>query len=155
MDKAVELTLHNVVANYASTNVEHDTARWLLVRVYIYQAQCLIDGESVEGHLPALTTPTGIIHLLYLQSFTILCTAFDTASYAKLVEGCLPIRQDRFDEIRVAWKTAESLLIFVKQHFIFSPSIEVDHIDFQNKSIVDEDAPQDFTEAAMVCTNIT
>lgn len=149
MDKAVELTLHNVVANYVSTNVEHAAARWLLVRVYIYQAESLMAGHATDGHVPELTAQTGIIDLLYLQSFVVLCAAFDTPSYGALHNGLLPISSERFEELRFAWKTAERLLTFIREKFTFSLLPE-DNGEDDDEDDDDDDDPEDFTAAAMV-----
>lgn len=149
MNKAVEVTLHNIVANFASTNMEHIFARLFLVRIYIYQACSLIAGHATNGHVPDLATPAGITDLLYLQSFVVLCAAFDPDAYKGLrsPDELLPIEDDRYQELCLAWKTVESLLVFVKEKFTFSllPG-------YESESETDDGAvwPQDFTEAALV-----
>lgn len=150
MDKAIQATLHNVIANYASTNVDHKVPRWLLVRIFIYQAQTIIAGHATEGHVPDITTVPGIIDLLYLQSFAVLAAAFDTPSYEAIRNNRLPIQLERFEELRVGWKVAESLLKFIQNQFTFTVLPEFEAHDDDSTDDEDLIIPRNFTEAAMV-----
>lgn len=147
MDKAVEVTLHNIVMNYLSTNVDHTTARRLLTHIYIYQAEYIMAGNVEAGHVPDLTTPAGIVDLLYLQSFVVLSPAFDTPSYAALVDGLLPIGTERLEELQCAWNTVGRLLAFIEDNYVYSANAS-DEEDSESDS--EGESFQNFTQVSMV-----
>jgi hypothetical protein len=46
-EAAVQVILHHVVTEDATTNAMHDSARWLLVRMFIFWAEKILNGHII------------------------------------------------------------------------------------------------------------
>ncbi len=44
-ETAVQVILHHVVTESDATNASHDAGRWLLVRMYIFWVEKILNGE--------------------------------------------------------------------------------------------------------------
>ncbi|KAJ7083514.1 hypothetical protein C8R43DRAFT_1175198 [Mycena crocata] len=95
----------------------HASARWLLVRIFIFQATNIIAART-PLHVPRLAEKEGLWDLLTLQSFVIIYCALDGGSYQDIANrgphrNALPMSSDRFQELMHAWKLVCQLEIFL------------------------------------------
>jgi hypothetical protein len=104
--------LHNVMTDNATTNADHATAHWLLIRIFIFQARHLLAHCSLL-HVPDLSEPTHVFDLINLMCFVILFPALDSAGYEHLDNGMLPMQRDRFAELMYAWDLTSELVAFI------------------------------------------
>lgn len=121
------MTLHGFVNDDGSV---HDK-RWLLVRLFIYQAMVLLEDRVADLHVPDLTTDIGLTDFLYLRSFVFLCVVLDYDQFGALahqrpvsdVELCADaqpaIDSDRFRQISVAWDMVRRLDKYLESHYRF------------------------------------
>ncbi|KAJ6448410.1 hypothetical protein C8R47DRAFT_1231045 [Mycena vitilis] len=108
-EAAVQVILHHIVTEDASTNASHDSARWLLVRLFIFWVEQILQNAPLESnHFPDIETKYGLLQLLYLQSYVILYPALDFNAYAAHAHttdrfgDALPMHIDRYREYEFA-----------------------------------------------------
>ncbi|KAJ7652198.1 hypothetical protein DFH06DRAFT_1134717 [Mycena polygramma] len=115
-EAAVQVILHHVVTEDASTNASHDSARWLLVRLFIFWVEKILQNAPLESnHFPDIETKYGLLQLLCLQSYIILYPALDLTAYAAhghttdRFGDALPMHIDRYREYEFALFSAMRL----------------------------------------------
>ncbi|KAK6985125.1 hypothetical protein R3P38DRAFT_3230785 [Favolaschia claudopus] len=80
---------------------------------------------DVLAHVPDLTTPDGMLDLLALRSFTVLCHALHASAYKLLNQGqkpnALPITAEAFADLDLAWDLAIELDHHIGSHYTPKP----------------------------------
>ncbi|KAJ6462399.1 hypothetical protein DFH09DRAFT_1347663 [Mycena vulgaris] len=120
---SVHVIFHITVTEGISTNAEDNTAKWLLLRIYFFQAHHLTQDHRL-AHVYDLTDTRDVWQLLTLQSFAILYLALNTAQYAPFKVGrwghAILLPQARCAEVEAAWRGAARLTAHVNEHYRFS-----------------------------------
>ncbi|KAF7333224.1 hypothetical protein MSAN_02429700 [Mycena sanguinolenta] len=101
LSHCVYTTLHNTVVSKSTTNADHEPARRLLIRIFIFIVLAFVKprngaggrGRSEGGlstrtreHLPDLATSDGVVDILALRSFVVLFVALNGSGYQYLVD---------------------------------------------------------------------
>ncbi|KAJ7055306.1 hypothetical protein C8F01DRAFT_1160089 [Mycena amicta] len=102
MDRAVAVEIHTTFAGKISTNVEHSPARWLFVRVFIYQIDHILKNKRNE-HVFDLAQSDQLFQFILLMAYCIVAPALEVSAYKDLQKygrsTCiLPIYKERFQE---------------------------------------------------------
>ncbi|KAF7343692.1 hypothetical protein MSAN_01949100 [Mycena sanguinolenta] len=140
LSHCVYTTLHNTVVSKSTTNADHEPARRLLIRIFIFIVLAFVKprngaggrGRSEGGlstrtreHLPDLATSDGVVDILALRSFVVLFVALNGSGYQYLVDkdkdgkDLLPLETEAARELSLAWKLAHDLVDFVSCAFTF------------------------------------
>lgn len=82
--RAVEIAIHSFVMGdaFTASTATVSEERWLLVRLFIFQAQALLHGHGEQDHhVFDLRTDHGVNNFIMLRSFVILALVFDAAAF--------------------------------------------------------------------------
>jgi hypothetical protein len=124
-----------------TTNADHEPARQLLLRIFIFIGAVLMyptDPELGRGdaghpastapftmpetarlHLPDLTQSEGVIDFLALRSFIALYPALITSAYAHSIKAsALPINDQLWQDVEIAWRFAVELDQYIDEHYL-------------------------------------
>ncbi|KAJ7053744.1 hypothetical protein C8F01DRAFT_1089433 [Mycena amicta] len=102
MDRAVAVEIHTTFAGKISTNVEHSPARWLFVRVFIYQIDHILKNKRNE-HVFDLAQSDQLFQFILLMAYCIVAPALEVSAYKDCQKYgrsmcILPIYKERFQE---------------------------------------------------------
>ncbi|KAJ6474067.1 hypothetical protein C8R47DRAFT_1221313 [Mycena vitilis] len=132
-EAAVQVILHHIVTQNAATKSPHDSARWLLLRLFIFWVDKITQDTPVtQNHFPDLQTKRGLLELLCLQSFVLLYPALNPDSYTSAVSTSdelgppLEMSMERYVEYRYALMCCLRLAAYVDGHF----SLRCQHHNF-------------------------
>ncbi|KAJ7748257.1 hypothetical protein B0H14DRAFT_2636593 [Mycena olivaceomarginata] len=161
LSHCVFVTLHNTVVADSMTNANHEPARRLLIRIFIFIALAFVDPQNgnprtnhqssrptsrMAAHLPDITTSNGVLDLLALRSFIVLFVALNGSSYASLVDrdekNIMQLEVEAARELSLAWKLAHDLVEHISSGFTFDTAVP--------SSPSDAKVPTTFSEAADV-----
>ncbi|KAJ7789364.1 hypothetical protein B0H14DRAFT_3503054 [Mycena olivaceomarginata] len=159
LSHCVFVTLHNTVVADSTTNANHEPARRLLIRIFIFIALAFVDPQNgnprtnhqssrptsrMAAHLPDITTSNGVLDLLALRSFIVLFVALNGSSYASLVDrdekNIMQLEVEAARELSLAWKLAHDLVEHISSGFTFDTAVP--------SSPSDAKVPTTFSEAA-------
>lgn len=129
--RAVEIAIHAFILDNPAA---HDR-RWLLVRLFIYQAMVLLDDRIADPHVPDLTTDEGLSDFLFLRCFVIICVALDHTEFGLASEQSAPvipypldarpaIASDQFRQISLAWEMVHQLDRYINAKYRFIPKAD-------------------------------
>ncbi|KAJ7082467.1 hypothetical protein B0H15DRAFT_952551 [Mycena belliarum] len=107
IEHSVWCALHNVVADAQTTNAEHVTARFLLLRIWIFWAYQLSKAAPTSFHVPDLKDKQHFWGVLVLASFVILYPALEFKAYPIAQErrlSALPMSPEHYTELMAAYK---------------------------------------------------
>ncbi|KAJ7615105.1 hypothetical protein DFH06DRAFT_1343962 [Mycena polygramma] len=123
-EAAVQVILHHIVTQNAATKSPHDSARWLLLRLFIFWVDKITQDTPVsQNHFPDLQTKRGLLELLCLQSFVLLYPALNPDSYTSAVSTSdelgppLEMPMERYIEYRFALICCLRLAAYIDGHF--------------------------------------
>ncbi|KAJ7445565.1 hypothetical protein B0H11DRAFT_2249455 [Mycena galericulata] len=122
MGRSVQSTLHDAITNWATTNANHATARWLMIRIFIFECEHILKRRTIL-HVPDVRNKEELWDVVCLLSFVVLYPALDAASYEsalEVVKGAAPAHRmdvDRFAELMVALGCARRLIEFIGKEY--------------------------------------
>lgn len=159
--RTVEMAIHSFVRGRRTTGTPCvSDGRWLLLRLFVYQAMSFLADRPADPHLPDLTTDDGLHDFLLLRSLVILCPALDVDEYLNTTVACghaeksedpnwdvsdtrPAITSHRFAEVTHAWEMVHQL---------------DEHLDLTHRftgKAGRSKAPKSFKQARMVSTSAT
>ncbi|KAJ7264272.1 hypothetical protein C8J57DRAFT_1512349 [Mycena rebaudengoi] len=120
---------HNTLASSVTTNADHTTARFLLLRVFRFMAEEIMAGNSGALHVPCITSPAGLHELMSILSFVAIYSALDSSRYGPHQTTPPMESAEAYSELLHVQSIAAQLRDHIAEHYTLK-LITGEHHDF-------------------------